>query len=73
MIGIFIIVLTGYYKARDDFAGGFATAGISTFIVAFAGWLLDPPFVDLVTFVISIALAFVGAAIILIDRHSGTA
>lgn len=73
LLGIFVIVLTGYYKARDDFAGGLAAAGISTFVVAFAGWLLDPPFVDWVTLAISIGVMFICAAIVLLDRNQGTA
>lgn len=73
LIGVFIIVLSGYYKIRDDFAGGIAAAGVATFIVAFAGWLLDPPFVDWITFAITIGVMFVGAAIVLVDRNQGTA
>lgn len=73
LFGIFVIVLAGYYYSRDDFAGAFAAAGISTFVVALTGWLLDPPFVDWITFAMSIGIAFVGAAIVLLDRHQGTA
>ena len=73
LIAIFIIVLTAYYKARDDFGGAVAAAGLGTFIVAFSGWLLEPAFVDWVTLAISIGVLFVGAAIVLIDRSQGTA
>jgi len=73
LIGIYIIVLSGYYKIRDDFGGAMAAAGVATFLVAFTGWLLDPPFFDWITFAITIGVMFVGAAIVLIDRGQGTA
>jgi len=73
LIGIYIIVLSGYYKARDDFSGGMAAAGVSVFIVAFFGFLLNPSFVDWITLAITIGLAFIGAAIVLVEKNSGTA
>lgn len=73
LIGIYLIVLSGYYKARDDFVGGVAAAGVATFIIGFIGFLLEPQFVDWVTFSFTIAIAFVGAAALLLDRSQGTA
>lgn len=73
LIGIFVIVLSGYYKVRDDFGGAIAAAGVSTFLVALTGWLLDPPFVDWITLAITIGVMFVGAAVVLLDNNKGIA
>jgi hypothetical protein len=70
LIGIYIIVLSGYYKARDDFVGGVAAAGVATFVAAFGLFMWG--FVDWITFGIVIAMMFVGAAVVLIDRNSNT-
>lgn len=73
LIGVYVIVVTGYYKIRDDITGALAAAGTATFIVALMGFLLHPPFVDWITFAISIGVLFVGAAAAIIDRNTGTA
>lgn len=67
LIGIYVIVLTGYFKARDDFAGGLAAAGIAVFIVALSFFLWN--FVDWISLAISIGVMIVGAAIVLLERQ----
>jgi len=39
LIGIFMIIWIGYYKAREDFRGGFAVAGYGTFVVSLLFWV----------------------------------
>ena len=75
LIGIYVIVLSAYYKARDDFFGAIAVAGISTFIVALLGWMVEPAFIDTPTLIIVTALMFIGVAVIMVERphHFGTA
>ena len=73
LIGIYVVVLSAYYKARDDFGGAIAAAGVATFIIAFIGWLLDPPLVDWITLAITLGIMFIGAAIVLLDHNQGTA
>lgn len=70
LIGIWIIVLSGYYKARDDFAGGLAAAGVATFVAALGFFIWG--FVNWIEFAIAIGVMIVGAAVILIDRNTGT-
>lgn len=65
MIGIFIIVLIGYYKAKDDFAGAFAVAGFGAFVVGLLFWLGG--FVSGWTFAIVIGVALLGVIFILLD------
>lgn len=68
LIGIYIIVLMGYYKAREDFAGGIAVAGFCTFIVGLLFWLGG--FVTGLAFSFTLAIAIVGVIVILIDTNS---
>lgn len=39
LIGIYIIVVIGYYKAKEDFIGALAMAGFSLFSVSLLFWL----------------------------------
>jgi len=73
LMGVYIIVLTGYYKVEDDFTGGMAAAGIAVFVLSFTGWLLDPPFIDWITLAFSMGFMFVGVGAFLLDRNKGTA
>jgi hypothetical protein len=67
LIGIYILILIGFYKAKDDFTGAMAVAGYGTFVVALlfwvggfvTGWALD----------ISIALAIIGTLFLLLDNN----
>lgn len=56
LIATYLILLAGYYHARDDFMGGLAVAGFSTAIFAFLlflGGVIDK---FILAFVIGIAI-----------------
>jgi hypothetical protein len=39
LIAIWVIVLMGYYKAKDDFVGALAVAGFGLFVVGLLFWI----------------------------------
>jgi len=67
LIGIYIIVLIGFYKAKDDFQGALAVAGYGTFVVALFFWIGG--FVSGWAFGISIAMAILGTIVLLMDHN----
>jgi len=67
LIAIYIIVLIGYYKAKDDFQGALAIAGYGTFVVALLFWIGG--FVSGWAFAISVALAVMGTLVLLMDNN----
>lgn len=67
MIAIYIIVLIGFYKAKDDFAGALAVAGYGTFVIGLLFWVGG--FVSGITFGISIAMAIIGTLVLLMDNR----
>jgi len=66
LIAIYIIVMVGFYKAKEDFQGAMAVAGYGTFVVALLFWLGG--FVNGWAFGISIALAIIGTFVLLMDH-----
>jgi hypothetical protein len=67
MIGIYIIILIGFYKAKDDFKGAMAVAGYGTFVVSLFFWLGG--FVSGISFGIAIAVAIIGTVALLLDNN----
>lgn len=67
LLGVFIIILMGYYKAKDDFVGAFAVSGFGTFIAGLLFWMGG--FVSGWAFAISIAVMFIGVIVILVDKN----
>ena len=67
LIAIYIIVLMGFYKAKEDFTGGLAVAGYGTFVVALLLWVGG--FVSGWAFGISIAMAIIGTLVLLMDHQ----
>ena len=67
LLGIWVIILMGYMKAQNDFKGGLAVAGYSTFVVALLFWIGG--FVSGWAFSISIAFAIIGTAVLLLDHE----
>jgi len=62
LISIYVIILIGIYKAKDDFAGAMAIAGFGTFIIGLLFWLGG-----MITggmFAIVVAVAIVGAMVL---------
>lgn len=66
LIAIYVIIMIGFYKAKDDFKGAFAVAGYGTFVVALLFWIGG--FVSGWALGISIALTIVGTLVLLLDN-----
>jgi len=66
LIGIYVIILMGYYKSKEDFRGSMAVAGYGTFVVAFLFWIGG--FVSGYAFGVSIAMSILGTLILLLDN-----
>jgi len=67
MIAIWVIVLMGYYKAKDDFKGALAIAGYGTFVIGLLFWIGG--FITGVVFGMSIAVAIIGTLVLLLDAN----
>jgi hypothetical protein len=67
MIAIYVIVLIGFYKAKDDFKGALAVAGYATFVVGLLFWVGG--FVSGWALGISLALAIIGTLVLLLDNN----
>lgn len=66
MIAIYIIILMGYYKARDDFSGALAIAGYGTFVVGLLFWVGG--FISGITFSMVIGATIIGTIVLLMDN-----
>lgn len=67
LITIWIIILIGYYKARDDFGGAMGVAGFVTFVIGLLFWLGG--FVSGVTLSIVIGMAIIGIIATIVERQ----
>lgn len=68
LLAIYIIILIGFYKSRDDFTGAMAVAGFGVFVMALLFWMGS--FVNATTLGIAIGLALIGVMVLLIDRRN---
>lgn len=66
LVAIYVIVLLGFYKAKDDFSGALAVAGYGTFVIALLFWIGG--FVSAPTLAISIAVAVIGTIVLLMEN-----
>ena len=66
MIGIYVIILLGFYKARDDFKGALAVAGYGTFVVGLLFWIGG--FISGIAFVWIISVAILGTVVLMMDN-----
>jgi hypothetical protein len=66
LIAIYVIVMIGFYKAKDDFQGAFAVAGYSTFVIALLFWVGG--FVSGWALGIAVALTIIGTITLLIEH-----
>lgn len=66
ILGVYVLILIGYYKARDDFKGAMAVAGYGAFVLSLLFWVGG--FVSGWTFAITIGLAILGTFILLMDN-----
>lgn len=67
LIAIWIIILIGFYKAKDDFTGALAVAGYGTFVVALLFWIGG--FISGVAFGMTIAMTIIGTIVLLMDKE----
>ena len=67
IMAIYIIVLIGFYKAKEDFKGALAVAGYSTFVVALFFWIGG--FISGITLGGTVAVALVGTLFLLLDNN----
>lgn len=67
MMAIYVIILIGFYKAKDDFKGALAIAGYGTFVVGLFFWIGG--FVSGWAFGITIAMAILGTMVLLMDNN----
>ena len=67
MIGIYVIILLGFYKAKDDFKGALAVAGYGTFVVGLLFWIGG--FISGLSFGMTIGGAILGTLVLLMDNN----
>ena len=67
LIAIYVIVLIGFYKAKEDFKGALAVAGYGTFVVALLFWIGG--FVSGISFGMTIGVAILGTIVLLMDNN----
>ena len=67
LIGIYVIILMGFYKAKDDFKGALAIAGYGTFVLALLFWIGG--FVSGTALGVAIAGAILGTIVLLMDNN----
>lgn len=66
LIAIYVIVLMGFYKAKDDFKGAMAVAGFGTFVVALLFWIGG--IVSGISLGMVIGVAIIGVIVLLLDN-----
>jgi len=66
LIAIYVIILIGFYKAKDDFTGALAVSGYGTFVVSLFFWIGG--FISGATFGIVIGVAVIGTIVLLLDK-----
>jgi hypothetical protein len=66
LLGIYIIIFMGFYKASQDGKGAFAVAGYGTFVVGLlfwiGGWISTP------IFALAVGGTIVGTIVLLLDK-----
>jgi len=67
MIAIYVIVLLGFYKAKDDFKGALAVAGYGTFVVGLLFWIGG--FISGIALGMAIGGAILGTIVLLLDNN----
>lgn len=66
LIGIYIIILIGFYKVNDDFSGALAVAGYGTFVVSLFFWIGG--FISGTVLGVVIAISIIGTLVLLMDH-----
>lgn len=66
LLTIWIVILAGFYKAKDDFSGALAVAGFITFVLGLFAWVsgfISGPIMAIIT-----GIAIVSALVFFGDR-----
>jgi len=66
LLGIYIIIMIGFYRAKDDFQGAMAVSGYVTFVIALLFWIGG--FINAWAFGITVGIAIIGTLILLLDN-----
>jgi hypothetical protein len=66
LIAVYVIVLIGFYKAKEDFTGALGVAGYVTFVIALLFWLGG--WISGIALGISIAIGIIGTLVLLLDN-----
>lgn len=66
LLGIYFIVIFGYYKSSNDFWGAMAVSGYVTFVIGLLFWIGG--FVSPVSFGFSIGMAIIGTLVLFLDH-----
>jgi uncharacterized membrane protein (DUF4010 family) len=67
LLGIYMVIAIGYYKAQNDFSGAMASAGFGTFVVGMLFWMGG--FVTGWAFGICVAVLLIGIMAVLMDKR----
>jgi len=67
MIALYVIILIGFYKAKDDFKGALAVSGYGTFVVGLLFWIGG--FISGIAFGMTIGVAILGTVVLLLDNN----
>ena len=67
MIALYVIILIGFYKAKDDFKGALAVSGYGTFVVGLLFWIGG--FISGIAFGMAIGVAILGTIVLLLDNN----
>ena len=66
LIGIWVIIFMGFYKAKDDPSGAFAVAGYGTFVMGLLFWIGG--WITGWAFGLVLGVAILGTIMLLIDK-----
>lgn len=66
LLGVYIIILMGYYKVQDDFSGALAVSGWATFVITLLFWAGG--FATGWALTIAFGLALLGVLALLMDK-----
>ena len=67
LIALYVIILIGFYKAKEDFKGALAVAGYGIFVIGLLFWIGG--FVSGLALSFAIALAVIGTIVLLLDNN----
>lgn len=65
LVSIYVIILIGFYKAKEDFKGALAVAGYGTFVVGLLFWIGG--FISGWAMGLALGSALIGTLVLLLD------